>query len=322
MATIRKRSTSKGTKYQVQIRKKGHQPISKSFANYKDARTFAKETESKIERSVFQSGEDAETVLFGELAERFLGEVLIHKKGYDKERYNIRPVINNLRDHTLISVRPHVVGAYMKHRLSQVSPATVRRELGLISRILVSAERDFGIYLPQGNPVTKIKKPTETARERRPSSEELELLEKDRTIGHYVIFAVETGMRRGEIANIKEGHLSGNIKNLLYVPETKTDIPRTIPLSRRAQEALEELLGAINGCGKIAAESVSQAFSRACMRHGIDGLRFHDLRHEATSRFFEKGFNIMEVSLITGHRSMAMLNRYTHLKPESLLQRL
>ena len=133
MATIRKRISSTGTKYQVQVRKKGHQPISKSFATYKDAQTFAKETESKIERSVFQSGEDAESVLFGELAERYLAEVLIHKKGYDKERYNIRPVINYLNDYTLITVRPHVVTAYMKHRLAQVSPATVRRELGMIS---------------------------------------------------------------------------------------------------------------------------------------------------------------------------------------------
>ena len=98
-------------------------------------------------------------MLFGELAERFLTEVLIHKKGYGKERYNIRPVINYLMGYTLIIVRPHVVTAYMKPRLAQVSPATVRRELGMISRILVSAERDFGIYLPQGNPVAKIKKP-------------------------------------------------------------------------------------------------------------------------------------------------------------------
>ncbi len=57
MATIRKRLVSTGTKYQVQIRKKGHQPISKSFATYKDVQTFTKETESKTERSVFQSGD-------------------------------------------------------------------------------------------------------------------------------------------------------------------------------------------------------------------------------------------------------------------------
>ena len=58
------------------------------------------------------------------------------------------------------------------------------------------------------------------------------------------------------------------------------------------------------------------------MRHGIEDLRFHDLRHEAASRFFEKGLNIMEVSLITGHRSLATLNRYTHLNPQSLIEKL
>ncbi|WP_373422310.1 tyrosine-type recombinase/integrase [Burkholderia gladioli] len=51
-------------------------------------------------------------------------------------------------------------------------------------------------------------------------------------------------------------------------------------------------------------------------------LRWHDLRHEATSRLFEKGLHPLEVASITGHRSMQMLKRYTHLKPESLLKKL
>ena len=322
MATIHKRITQKGPRYQVQIRKKGHRPIFKSFQTLKDARTFAKDIEAKIERSVFQCAKDAESMLFGELAGRYLNEVLIHKKGYDKEKYNIRPIIRFLKEYRLLEIKPHVIAAYRQHRLGQVARATVRRELGLISRVLASAERDFGIYLPQGNPVAKIKKPKEAARERRPSNEELELLQSDKTIGHYVIFAIETGMRRGEIVNIKREHLIDDFNKLLYVPETKSDLPRTIPLSRKAQGALKELLGAKNGCGKISAESVSQAFSRACLRHGISDLRFHDLRHEATSRFFEKGLTIMEVSLITGHRSLPMLNRYTHLKPQSLLDKL
>ena len=58
------------------------------------------------------------------------------------------------------------------------------------------------------------------------------------------------------------------------------------------------------------------------MRHGIEGLRFHDLRHEATSRFFEKGLNIMEVASITGHKDLRMLRRYTHLKAEDLAKKL
>jgi len=55
---------------------------------------------------------------------------------------------------------------------------------------------------------------------------------------------------------------------------------------------------------------------------GIIGLRWHDLRHEATSRLFEKGLNIMEVASITGHQDLRMLKRYTHIKPESLVARL
>ena len=70
------------------------------------------------------------------------------------------------------------------------------------------------------------------------------------------------------------------------------------------------------------ADSITQAFSRACDRHNITGLRFHDLRHEATSRFFEMGLNPMEVSAITGHQDLRMLKRYTHINPEHLVQKL
>lgn len=322
MASILKRTTANGTLYQVQIRKKGYPPVFKSFQSLKDAKTFAKSTEAKIERSVYQCARDAESLTFGELAQRYLDEVLIHKKGYDKERYNIRPVIRLLKHHKLINLRPHIVAGYKKSRLGEVSTSTVRRELGLISRILTAAEKEFGIYLPQGNPVTKIKKPSEQARDRRPTQAELDLLESDKTIGPFVVLAVETGMRRGEIANIRQEHLIGEDQNLLLIPETKTDIPRTIPLSERAQVALEQLLNETNRLSQIKAENVSQAFLRACRRCGIDDLRFHDLRHEATSRFFEKGLSLMEVSLITGHRSFSMLNRYTQLRPESLIHKI
>ena len=63
-------------------------------------------------------------------------------------------------------------------------------------------------------------------------------------------------------------------------------------------------------------------WGRACKRAGIRGLRFHDLRHEATSRFFEKGLNVMEVASITGHKDLRMLLRYTHLRAEDLAEKL
>jgi integrase len=69
-------------------------------------------------------------------------------------------------------------------------------------------------------------------------------------------------------------------------------------------------------------ESVSASFERACKRLGIDDLRFHDLRHEGICRPFEAGLNIPEVALVSGHMSWQNLKRYTHLRPEAVLEKL
>lgn len=69
-------------------------------------------------------------------------------------------------------------------------------------------------------------------------------------------------------------------------------------------------------------EALKLSFQRAVRRAGIGGLRLHDLRHEATSRFFEKGLNVMEVASVTGHKTLQMLKRYTHLSATDLAARL
>ena len=66
-------------------------------------------------------------------------------------------------------------------------------------------------------------------------------------------------------------------------------------------------------------ESMSQAFERVCKGAGVENMTFHDLRHEATSRLFEKGLNPMQVAAITGHKTLQMLKRYTHLRAEDLV---
>ena len=67
---------------------------------------------------------------------------------------------------------------------------------------------------------------------------------------------------------------------------------------------------------------LSGEFLKRCRRNGIEDLHFHDLRHEATSRLFEKGLNPVEVATITGHKDTRMLMRYTHLRAEDLVERL
>lgn len=128
--------------------------------------------------------------------------------------------------------------------------------------------------------------------------------------------------RRGEIVGMLWSHID-LLKQTLYIPYTKTDITRTIPLSSNAVRILSNLPRRVdNKVFNLKPDSITQAFDRACKRAGIQDLRFHDLRHEATSRLFEIGLNVMEVASITGHRDLRMLNRYTHIKPELLAKKL
>lgn len=72
----------------------------------------------------------------------------------------------------------------------------------------------------------------------------------------------------------------------------------------------------------VSGNAVRLAWERLRKRAGLPGLRFHDLRHEAVSRFFEAGLSIPEVALMSGHRDTRMLMRHTHLRPEALAEKL
>ncbi len=130
-----------------------------------------------------------------------------------------------------------------------------------------------------------------------------------------VEMAIETGMRRGEILNIKKEHIKNQT---LLIPITKNGHQRIIPLTERAQYILlkSELPFSMS------ANAVRLAWERLKIKGNIKDLHFHDLRHEAISRFFEKGLSIPEVALISGHKDVRMLFRYTHLKPEDILSKL
>ena len=179
------------------------------------------------------------------------------------------------------------------------------------------------------NPVRFIAKPKENKpRDRRlEEDEEQRLLNSCRQSRNIyllalVIVAIETGMRRGELLSLQRKDVSF-IKRTAYLPMTKNGSPRTVPLSTRAISVLDTL--PINFSGYVFPVSITALrglWIRTCKRAGINNLHFHDLRHEATSRFFELGLNVMEVAAITGHKDLRMLQRYTHLKAEDLAKKL
>ena len=113
-------------------------------------------------------------------------------------------------------------------------------------------------------------------------------------------------------------------RRIAHLPDTKNGEARTVPLSSTSVGVLRALPRSLHGevFPGLTAEAVKRAFARATRRAGIEGLHFHDLRHEATTRLFERGLNIMEVATITGHKDLRMLRRYTHLKAEDLAKKL
>jgi integrase len=224
---------------------------------------------------------------------------------------------------------PDAFAGYRDLRLETVRPGTINRELGLIQHIFEVARTDWGI--PVTNPIKGIRKPkADRARERRLSGDELEqLLEalkrcRNPLLGAVVRFAIATGMRRGEILNARWKDLNWEL-GTLRIPVTKTDVPRTIPLSFEAKQVLVELAIVWQGQDRIfptTAQAVNLAWKRLTKRAKIVDLHFHDLRHEAISRFFERGLSIPEVALISGHKDPRMLFRYTHLKAEDVARKL
>ena len=192
------------------------------------------------------------------------------------------------------------------------------------------------------NPVVQIRKPRmPKARDRRLKHGEPKRIcgaSKSEILTSIVWFAVETGMRQAEIAGMT-WDLVDLKKRTVTLPDTKNGEKRIVPLSTEALRILSDLPRRIDGkVWGMEPHSISQAFRKAvsrarkayeqeCEEKGqkpdpsyLADLTFHDLRHEATSRFFEKGLNPMQVAAITGHKTLQMLKRYTHLKAEDLAE--
>lgn len=136
-----------------------------------------------------------------------------------------------------------------------------------------------------------------------------------------ITLAVETEMRRGELLSIKWANADREARTV-RVLRTKNGHPRTVPLSPVAIQTLESMERTADRVFPVTDNAVQLAWERMRKRAGIPDLRFHDLRHEAVSRLFEAGLSVPEAAMVSGHRSPAMLFRYTHPKAEHVAAKL
>jgi integrase len=154
-------------------------------------------------------------------------------------------------------------------------------------------------------------------------------------MGWIVRIALETGMRWSEILSLHKSQVDIK-RRIVRLLKTKNTQPRTVPLTLRAVEVFSKALanperpkdtdliffGAPGRDGVRRPYQFDRMWQAIKKMQGLKDFRFHDLRHEAVSRFVEAGFSDQEVSAISGHKSMQMLKRYTHLRAEDLVVRL
>lgn len=335
MATILKR----GGKYQVLVRRKGLATACRTFHVKADAEEWARHMEVKADRGDLPTPVKAlDSHRVKDLIVRYRDEITIKKRSADTETYLINAFLRQpIANLTLAQITSAHFTTYRDKRLREVKPGTVNRELSIIKHVFDIAMQEWDIPSRE-NPLAKLKKmKVSNARNRRISDDEFKALQeaaiksRNAQIMPLVSFAVATGMRRGEIMRLRWDEIDFATRTL-HIPITKNGHPRSIPLSSEAITVLHKIQDRekeereegrdAEYVFPFSDNAAKLAWQRLVNRAKIKDLHFHDLRHEAISRFFERGLSVPEVALISGHRDFRMLFRYTHLKAEDVAQKL
>jgi integrase len=341
MATITK--TPSAT-WKAIIRKRGWPTTIKTFRTKRDAQDWARRTEDEMVRGVYINRAESDRLLLGDALDRYLREVSSTKKPTtaSAERHKAKALKDFFSDFSLAAISSDLVAEYRDTRLEDgKSASTVRLELALLSHLFTIAIKEWRVGLTY-NPVANIRKPAPgKGRDRRITANEEKALIKacnshsNPMLGWIVRVALYTGMRAGEIKSLTRQQVDLS-KRVVLLSETKNGSARTVPLTREAvavfREALDHPIRPLDTdlifWGEPGRDGVRRSYEfrpawrRTLQAAGISGLRFHDLRHEAVSRLVEAGLGDQEVAAISGHKSMQMLRRYTHLRAEDLVDRL
>lgn len=344
MATVTK--TPSGT-WKALIRKAGWPTTSKTFRIKRDADDWARRTEDEMVRGVFLQRAPSERLTFNVAIDRYLKEVSVTKSPATQKGEESRSKL--LKDYfgkySLAAITSELVAGYRDQRLAAGKKNnSVRLELALLSSLFTVALKEWGIGLAY-NPCTNIRKPSPgEGRDRRLSeTEEARLIEavskySNPMLGWIVRAALATCMRSNELVSLRRSQvdLQRRIVHLANT-DTKSGDARTVPLSLEAKKVFEEALA--NPVRPIDCDLVffgepgmdgktrrpyafNKIFGTIKKELGLADLHFHDLRHEAVSRLVEAGLSDQKVSAISGHKSMQMLKRYTHLRAEDLVEEL
>jgi|Deesub1362A_J573_1020465.scaffolds.fasta_scaffold00319_19 integrase len=264
----------------------------------------------------------AKTILFKELVEKYMAT---HAKSRD--HYTVKRLLPEFGHLALSEITTELAAEYRSKRLKEVKPATVYQELSLMRRMFNVARKEWKWV--KDNPVADLSFSVgnSNARDRWLTIEEenrlLSCAERPRWLKPLLIVALHTGMRKGEILNLRWQDIDFTRKTLT-VQRSKNGQKRGIPMSELLTNTLKEFrqnTKVIDISGRvfpISDRSLRVAFAKALKKAGIQDFKFHDLRHTFATRLVQAGVDLYTVQQLLGHKTIAMTMRYSHHCPESL----
>lgn len=329
----------RGKKWRAIIRRKGEPTRTGTFLTKGQAETWGRRMEREIFDRRATGAVEADFMTLAKLIE-----------WYEEHASKLTP-FGRTKAMDLRKLKSHEIGEkvasqlrtqdYVRHaegrRREGTGPATVLNDLVWIRQVIKAARASMGLnaslealsdateHLRSHRTIAKSK-----VRKRRLSKkEEKELLayfckrESSIPMADIVLFALATARRQEEITRIKWKDVDEK-KGIAWLDDVKH--PTQKIGNRKAFRVLPEAMAIIKRQPKTGkdevfpynSKTVGALFTRAVALKGIEDLHFHDLRHEATSRLFERGYAIHEVAQFTLHESWATLKRYTNLKPENV----
>jgi integrase len=340
MASIQKR----GNVFRARIIRKGYQSQSKTFSTRIEAVKWARKIETEIDQGVIKPSKTLanrmldKQLCFGEAAEHYIKNHSIHKRNCKTETGTIRALIRLWGHEHVQSIDKAKVFILRDDLLSRGrSGDTVNHYYNAVSKIYQMLQTEWSMAV--NNPIKGIKRlPANPSRTKRINGEtETALLlaceqSTSNLLKPIVQFAIETGMRRGEFMGLKWMDIDFPSRRA-FLHITKNGEPRQVPLTLKAIQILGEVndkhpewvfplsMDGLRRCFDKAIKAAKENWKSEGV-NPFDDLRLHDCRHEALSRLSDAGLNVIELSHISGHKTLTQLARYTHPSHEAIFAKL
>jgi integrase len=338
MASIQKRNS----RFRVRITRQGKSTLCATFYNRLEALQWAKQTEAQLRLGLYEEplapAKPHQDVSFEEAATHYMNTHSIHKKIVRSETYRLQILIKRWKDLTLKQIDKRVILTLRDELLGLGrSGETINHYFNTLSKLFQMVNNEWD--LPIANPIKGIKRmpPAKGRTKRITTSIEQLLMDSCDSLSLSLLrsiiqFAIQTGMRRGELMGLSWADVDLPNRKV-YLHNTKNGEPRQVPLTQDAVAILTTL--SKDESGKVFPMSLVTLriqFERVCEfakkqytengTNPFEDLRFHDLRHEALSRLSDAGLNLIELSHISGHRTLSMLKRYVHCSHPAIFEKL